>query len=220
MIPPGNNTESADNPLGKDKADATMNSLHDIDLPQDLDTLTETDQTHSIDKDHYMDVSPPSSPLTVFPDDGPEVDDAVATTAMESKTKVRRSSRQHVPRSLHQNTVPRLVEESHNYDSPFKDFGSAANPIDLTDLTPRRVGDSMVEVIDLTADSVCSACYLVPRMITKYVEVRRSLLSQLLPQSFSMSQSWNFRSRRYSSMPMAKSSDQLSPCTYVRPLLF
>ena len=210
MISPGNNTESADNLLGMDKADATMNSLHDIDLPQGLDTLTEKDQTHSIDKDHYMDISPPSSPLTVFPDDGPGVDD-VATTAMESKTKVRRSSRQH---------VPRLVKESHNYDSPFKDFGSAANPIDLTDLTPRRVGDSMVEVIDLTADSVCSACYLVSRMITKYVEVRRSLSSQLLPQSLSTSQSWNLRSRRYSSMPMAKSSDQLSPCTYVRPLLF
>ena len=210
MISPGKNTESADNPLGMDKADATMNSLHDIDLPQGLDTLTEKDQTHSIDKDHYMDISPPSSPLTVFPDDGPGVDD-VATTAMESKTKVRRSSRQH---------VPRLVKESHNYDSPFKDFGSAANPIDLTDLTPRRVGDSMVEVIDLTADSVCSACYLVSRMITKYVEVRRSLSSQLLPQSLSTSQSWNLRSRRYSSMPMAKSSDQLSPCTYVRPLLF
>ena len=193
-----------------DKVDATMHSLHDIDLPQGLDTLTEKDQTHSIDKDHYMDISPPSSPLTVFPDDGPGVDD-VATTAMESKTKVRRSSRQH---------VPRLVKESHNYDSPFKDFGSAANPIDLTDLTPRRVGDSMVEVIDLTADSVCSACYLVSRMITKYVEVRRSLSSQLLPQSLSTSQSWNLRSRRYSSMPMAKSSDQLSPCTYVRPLLF
>ena len=210
MISPGNNTESVDNPLGMDKADATMNSLHDIDLLQGLDTLTEKDQTHSIDKDHYMDISPPSSPLTVFPDDGPGVDD-VTTTAMESKTKVRRSSRQH---------VPRLVKESHNYDSPFKDFGSAANPIDLTDLTPRRVGDSMVEVIDLTMDSVCSACYLVYQIITKYVEVRRSLSSQLLPQSLSTSQSWNLRSRRYSSMPMAKSSDQLSPCTYVHPLLF
>ena len=210
MISPGNNTESTDNLLGMDKADATMNSLHDIDLPQGLDTLTEKDQTHSINKDHYMDISLPSSPLTVFLDDGPEVDN-VATMAMESKMKVCCSSRQH---------VPRLVKESHNYDSPFKDFGSAANPIDLTDLTPWRVGDSMVEVINLTADSVCSACYLVSWMITKYVEVRRSLSSQLLPQSLSTSQSWNLRSRRYSSMPMAKSSDQLSPCMYVHPLLF
>ena len=167
MISPDNSTENIDNPLGMNTSHA-MDSLEDVDKSQYMVQLQETD------KDHYMDISPPSSPLTVFSDDDVDVKD-VGTMAIESEEIVRRSSRLRVAASLQNNTIP------HTHHSQFEDFGSANNLIDLTGLMPKWVWDSLVKYIDLTADSVCSAPYLVPCVITKYIEVRKTFLSQIFP---------------------------------------
>ena len=165
MISPDNSTENIDNPLGINTAHA-MDSLEDVDKLQYMDQLQETD------KDHYMDISLPSSPLTMFSDDNVDLKD-MGTMAIESEKIVRHSSRLRIAASLRNNTVP------HTHHSQFEDFGLANNPIDLTGLMPKWVGDLLVEYIDLTADSVCSASYLVPCVITKYIEVRKTFLSQI-----------------------------------------
>jgi hypothetical protein len=76
----------------------------------------------------------------------------LATNAMKFNMNLRRSSR-HLPHSLLDNTIAHPRKKPRKHDPQFPAFGSAANPIDLTQ---KCVGNLIVEVIDLTTECVCS----------------------------------------------------------------
>lgn len=73
--------------------------------------------------------------------------------AAASEIKPRRSSRDTAVLLLRERPVPMHPKKSQKQKARREPLGSAANPIDLTE-TQRRVGDDMVEVINIADDDV------------------------------------------------------------------